>query len=103
MFGMKTETKRGLAAGAALIALLTLATLSPTLQLAIYWLVTTYFPSTPPGSMVGTAGVIGAQVASDVTDALLPSVVPLVTSVTDAIVLGLAVGVVSFGVGFLVA
>jgi hypothetical protein len=38
MFGMKTETKRGLvAAGAALIALITLATLSPLPQLAIYY------------------------------------------------------------------
>ncbi|MCG2880400.1 MAG: hypothetical protein L7G96_03645 [Vulcanisaeta sp.] len=36
MLGMKTETRRGLvAAGAALIALITLATLSPLPQLAL--------------------------------------------------------------------
>jgi hypothetical protein len=101
---MRTETRRGLvAAGAALIALVTLATLSPTPLLAIYWLVTTYIPSTPPGPMAVSAAMVGIQVASDVTDALIPAVTPLVISLTDAVVLGLAVGVVSFGVGFLVA
>jgi hypothetical protein len=39
MPGMKTETRRGLvAAGAALIALITLATLSPTPQFIVYWI-----------------------------------------------------------------
>ena len=39
MLGMRTETRRGLvAAGAALIALTILATLSPTPQFFVYWI-----------------------------------------------------------------
>jgi hypothetical protein len=103
MFGMKTETRRGLvAAGAALIALVTLAILSPTPQLAIYWLVTTYFPSTPPGPMAVTAGAIGAQVAGAATDALM-ALVPESLSLGAAIGLGIGIGLASFGIGFVAA
>jgi hypothetical protein len=55
MLGMKTETRRGLvAAGAALIALITLATLSPTPLLALYYL----SQHNTPIAAVGTSGAL---------------------------------------------
>ena len=88
MLGMKTETKRGLvAAGAALIALITLVTLSPTPQLIVW-----YFTNN-----VGMS--FGA--AYDVADYYADSTAPVIYAYLVYVVgwSAVAAGLATFGIG----
>jgi hypothetical protein len=85
---MKTETKRGLvAAGAALIALITLATLSPTPQLALYYYTNNAYLAVGVASEVG--GLYAGIAAPVIFDYL----------VCEVGWSALAAGLLTFGIG----
>jgi len=88
---MKTETRRGLvAAGAALIALITLATLSPTPLLAIYYYTNNAYLAARVSTEIGT---LYAGIAAPVIFDYL---------VTDACWSALAAGLLTFGIGAII-
>jgi hypothetical protein len=91
MPGMRTETKRGLAtAGAALIALITLAALSPLPQLALYYLTNNAYLAVGVSTEVG--GLYAGIAAPVIFDYL----------VTDACWSALAAGLLTFGIGAII-